>query len=247
MGRPMRYRVLLPPNYSSSSERYPTLYLLHGLFGDYENWTTLGEVRPLDNAIVIMPEGEDGWYCNGESGVDNYEKWLVDDLLPLVDKEFRTDPTPIRRGIAGNSMGGFGALKIALRHGHLFSFAASTSGAFEAPGWTDGRPAKQNWDEFRSSILRIFGVRLDSRTRLENDLYTLVAGQAVRKRRLAIYFDCGRKDDFIEANRRLSRLMLENGVEHRFDVLGGAHDWEYWAMRVKYLARIFEEHVNSIR
>jgi S-formylglutathione hydrolase FrmB len=226
MGQAMPYRVLLPPDYSSAGKRYSSLYLLHGLFGSFTNWTELACLGPQDNLIIIMPEAADGWYC--DCGVNQrYESWLLQELIPEIDREFRTDGSRAARSIAGNSMGGYGAIKIALRYPEMFRFAASTSGAFGAPTWSDEDPAPANWQEYRPSILRIFGP-IDSKVRSENDVNALVS-EYQREKVPAIYFDCGISDPFLDANRKLSSRMRDRGMEHRFRILPGGHDWHYWA------------------
>ena len=137
------YRILLPPDYQNGSRFYPTLYLLHGLFGSFENWTELAKLEPVSNLIIVMPEGGDGWYCDTADRSEMYESRVVGDLVPEIDARYRTIASRETRSIAGNSMGGYGALKIALKYPELFGFAASFSGAFEAANWDDrSQPAE---------------------------------------------------------------------------------------------------------
>ncbi|MGI8810923.1 MAG: alpha/beta hydrolase [Pyrinomonadaceae bacterium] len=233
-GREWPYRVLLPIEYGRTGKRFHTLYLLHGLFGSFENWTELGGLGPIDDLVIVMPEGRDGWYCDGENPADRHESRIVNELLPEIDQKFLTVSSRAGRGIAGNSMGGYGAIKIALKYGDLFSFAGSFSGAFEAPSWSDQFPPA-NWEEYRPSISRVFGDE-GSTTRIENDLYKIVA-ESDTDDLPEIYFDCGLNDGFLAANRELSRLMMERDMPHRFEVLPGGHDWDYWTGRIEKLTR----------
>lgn len=233
------YRILLPPDYQAGSRYYPTLYLLHGLFGSFENWTELAKLEPVSNLIIVMPEGGDGWYCDTADRGEMHESRVVRDLVPEIDTRYRTIASREARSIAGNSMGGYGALKIALKFRQLFGFAASFSGAFEAANWDDQFPPSENWDEYRPSITRIFGSA-GSRTRTENDLYRLAAetkGTDVPY----IYFDCGISDPFLAANRRLANELRNSGVVHEFRILSGGHDWDYWTTRGSFLTGLVSE------
>jgi S-formylglutathione hydrolase FrmB len=238
-GRESPYRVLLPRDYASGDRRYPTLFLLHGLFGSYENWTELAHIEPVDGLIVIMPEGNNSWYCDVKETGELNESRVVRDLIPEIDERYRTIKSRNARSIAGNSMGGYGAIKMALKFPELFSFAASMSGAFEAPNWSDQFPAPENWEEYRPSITKVFGTA-ESTARSENDLFRLVA--AVSESDVPeIYFDCGITDPFLAANQRLSNKMREHGIAHKFRIMPGGHDWDYWARQGKFLTQLVSQ------
>src|SRR5688572_18111067 len=98
MGRAMPYRVTFPTvSYLGEKDaRFPVIYLLHGLTGHYDNWT---EKTKLDlyvlgqKAILVTPEGGDGWYTDSSSKAsDKYESYLIQELIPEIDKKFRTIP-----------------------------------------------------------------------------------------------------------------------------------------------------------
>ena len=133
LGRSMKYRVLVPDEYDKSPRRYPVLYLLHGLGGDYTEWTTRSNVADYSRTlplIIVMPDGNNAWYTNSNEGA--YETYILNDLQADVVKKYRTINSRYGRAIAGLSMGGYGALKMALKRPALFAVAASFSGAFAA-------------------------------------------------------------------------------------------------------------------
>ena len=150
LAAPTKARVLLPDGYArSAGRRYPVLYLLHGAGDDFTGWTRSGDAQrttaglPL---IVVMPDGgRGGWYTDwrngGSGGPPRWETYHVDELIPLVDRRFRTVAARRGRAIAGLSMGGFGALSYAARHPDRFAAAASFSGGVDLTFQLAGQPA----------------------------------------------------------------------------------------------------------
>jgi putative tributyrin esterase len=139
VGRTMKYNILLPTDYDTSTKRYPVLYLLHGLTQNYTVWG-LQNGTPFyaglyDDLIVVMPDGGNSWYVNwavSEGGQKNaWEDHIVRDVIGHVDWNYRTIARREGRAIAGLSMGGYGALTLGLRHPDLFISIGSTSGALE--------------------------------------------------------------------------------------------------------------------
>ena len=230
--REVPYSILLPAGYESSDLKYPILYLLHGLFGSHENWIELTKIENLSKnvgLIIVMPNGNDSWYCDSEVTFSNrYETFFVDEFLPSIERAFRVITVREGRAIAGLSMGGYGAFKFSLRQPGLFKFAASFSGAFDAPERSDEAPGF-DWVTLKPSILQAFG-RLGSQTRARNDLFQLI--QLVKPEDLKslpyFYFNCGLSDGFMEANVRLHDAFNAAGVNHQFDQIEGGHDWDYW-------------------
>lgn len=235
--REIPYRVLLPGSYGDSRHRFPVIYLLHGLFGSFENWTTLTElrVRAADHRLVIvMPEGGDNWYTDAGDG-EAWESYLIKELIPQIDGDFQTICDSRGRAIAGNSMGGYGAFKLGLKYPDIFALAASFSGAFYATRSTIASD-DSNWDERASSIMRVFG-EAHSDVRSENDLDKIVSSLPAEQTGWLpyFYFDCGSEDSFLAANRELSGTFSAHGILHEFHELDSGHDWDYWNMRGRHL------------
>lgn len=121
------YNVILPPDYRASrTTRYPVLYLLHGLTGHYSDWITHTNVADYSaqyRMIVVMPEGNNGWYTDSATiPTDKYETHILKELIPDVQKRYRTIEARYGRAIAGLSMGGYGALKLGLKFPDTFVF-----------------------------------------------------------------------------------------------------------------------------
>ena len=134
--RTMKYNIVLPAEYESSNERYPVLYLLHGLTGNYTNWGGQGVpayTEVFDDLIVVMPDVGNSWYINYAENAggqkNNWEDHIIQDVIGHVDGNYRTIARREGRAITGLSMGGFGGLSLGLRHPEMFVSIGSTSGA----------------------------------------------------------------------------------------------------------------------
>ncbi len=245
------YNVILPPDYrSSTASRYPVLYLLHGLGGHYSDWvnrTNVADYAAQYRMIIVMPEGNDSWYVDGAGGVnDKYESYILKELMPDVDKRYRTIQARYGRAIAGLSMGGYGAVKYGLKYPATFAFAGSVSGAFGVTRYTEKEMGGTNWEPF----LKIFGPS-GSDTRKANDVFEIA--KALTPGRIAslpyFYFDCGTEDaaQHFNPNRELSELFLEKKIPHEYRELPGNHSWAYWDRQVREILIIAAEKLRASR
>ncbi len=245
IGQVLPYNVLLPVGYAESNKRYPVLYLLHGLFGRYDDWVTrtnLAQYATNYDVIIITPEGHDGWYTDSaSSATDKYESYFIRELISDVDARFRTIKDRRARGVAGLSMGGYGALKYGLKHPEQFAFAASLSGALDPATRTDDNPGFA-WDILRPSINTVFGPR-SSQTRITNDLHRIARDLSASQIASLpyLYFDCGLEDGFLATNRELAAILLSKKISHQFRQLPGAHTWAYWDQQVREILRLYAQ------
>jgi S-formylglutathione hydrolase FrmB len=245
LGRAMTYRVLLPEGYASSMRRYPVLYLLHGLTGDYKDWTTRTNLAEYSRAlplIIVMPDGENQWYTNAAGGDARFEDYILTDLQADVVQKFRTINSRHGRAIAGLSMGGYGALKMALKRPAAFTVAASFSGAFGVS--RDGEIERLIGQVEADRIRRIFGPA-GSQTRKENDVF-LLASMMKPAAAPYIYLDCGIGDNsLIGANREVVAALHKAGVAYEYHEVAGAHTWEYWDRQVREFLPVLMKKVGS--
>lgn len=243
------YNVILPADYRpSKTTRYPVLYLLHGLGGHYSDWltrTNVADYAAQYRIIVVMPEGNDSWYVDGAAGSnDKYESYILKELMPDMDRRYRTIQARYGRAIAGLSMGGYGAIKYGLKYASTFAFAGSVSGAFGVTRYTEKEMGGASWEPF----LKIFGP-LGSETRKANDVFEIT--RTLTPGRIAslpyFYFDCGTEDaaQHFNPNRELSQLFLEKKIPHEYRELPGNHSWQYWDQEVKEVLRIAAEKLRA--
>jgi S-formylglutathione hydrolase FrmB len=235
VGKTLPYRVVLPPGYgliTSTRRRYPVVYFLHGWGGRYDSWlanTSLPRYAAEHQIIAVMPEGANGWWTDSATvSTDKYESYILQELIPEVDKRFRTIAERRGRAIAGLSMGGYGALKFAFKHPDVFALAASTSGALNAAERTDD-----------ASITQTFGEP-SSAARVENDLFRLAREYPEARRGLLpyLYFDCGEKDPWIAVNRDFAAILTARGIPHEYRQIPGEHIWPYWDRQAREILRL---------
>ena len=244
-----RMLVYTPPGYETTNDRYPVLYLLHGAGGDEEEWTGQGRVpQILDNLIaqgkakpmiVVMPNGHASQsvtpalaapavpgYNSGEGNTrlapyPLYPDSLISDVIPFIDKTYRTLTSRDNRAIAGLSMGGSQALYAGLRHLDQFAWVASFSGAFvlwpdamvRTPG-VSGPPGPGAGQ----------GLNLKA---VESTFPDLTPESAGRLR--LFYISCGMDDGLIASNRKYKEWLKSRNI--RFvdvETPGYAHVWSYW-------------------
>ena len=135
LGKEVSYNILLPLDYTTSTDRYPVLYLLHGLGDNHMGWalkTNLSSYAAQWKIIIVMPDAGRSFYVNsGVNAKDRYEDMIVKDLIPFVDSHYRTISLPRSRAVAGLSMGGYGAMFLGLKYSDKFAAIGSFSGALD--------------------------------------------------------------------------------------------------------------------
>jgi putative tributyrin esterase len=242
MGRKMPYRVVLPPVYNAKAgagRRFPILYLLHGLTGHFDNWTDrsdLGGQSAEYGVIIVTPEGENGWYTdNNSKDGQKYESYLIQELIPEIEKRYRTQARRDQRAVAGLSMGGFGAVKFGLKYPEMFAVVGSFSGALGIATMTE----KQFPGAIGRTIDQIFGPP-ETAIRKANDPFEIVRSATPDKIKSwpFFYFDCGTEDILFKSNRDFADLLWEKSIPHEFRQLPGSHNWKYWDAQVKEFLRL---------
>ncbi len=268
--------VYLPPSYTAHpTQRFPVLFYLHGLGGNQRNWVDAGALdRTMDSlvaagqpeAILVMPDGDDGWYASAGSLPDlpacladstrrepaatfcvpwpRYDDYIARDIVAHIDARYRTVADRAHRGIAGLSMGGYGAISLALAYPDVFAAAASHSGVL-SPRYLGPAPyapparyattlaelrtaARSLWP----SQLRAFGR--DTIAWIARDpghLARRAVQPAARRGRAplpALMVDVGVDDPWIDQNRDFHAILQQLGVSHQYAEWPGAHTWQYW-------------------
>ena len=266
--------VYLPPSYAAEAgRRYPVLYYLHGMWGGEWDWARQGGLAAaMDSlarggapeAIVVMPDGDDGWYTTWNvlaalSGCAErvpatepaerycvpwarYDDYVARDLVAWTDSSYRTLPAREHRAVGGLSMGGYGAVALALAYPDVFRAAASHSGALAPLGTlvaaaTPARPTPAQlergwgprfWPYLRPAFGRdTLGWWARDPARLLRRLR-----EAAPARTPALYVDVGTGDPFLAQNRAFRDSLAAMRVSHVYAEAPGGHDWPYWRARL---------------
>jgi len=216
------------PQDAESAGPYPVFYLLHGLSDDDSIWTRRTSLEryvagmPL---IVVMPDGGRGFYTNARRG-PAYESHIMQDVIGFVDRFFPTIPDRRGRVIGGLSMGGYGAMKLAMKHPEQFCSVTSHSSVFDIKRILDNA-------EMSDELALIFG---DEPAESGDDVFAL-AEQLDRELLPAIRFDCGTEDGLLEHNRDFHAHLEKLGIPHEYAEFPGAHEWGYWDARIQEALR----------
>ncbi|MFO7956635.1 MAG: alpha/beta hydrolase family protein [Candidatus Brocadiia bacterium] len=215
--------VILPQD-AELDGPFPVMYLLHGLSDDDSIWTRRTSVEryvagmPL---IVVMPDSARGFYTDAAEG-PAYESHIIKDVMGFVDRFFPTIPQRNGRVIEGLSMGGYGAMKLALKYPNLFCSVVAHSSAMDIAQLLQT-------EERQAELGRIFG---SDPAEGDNDVFVL-AEQIQREDLPAIRFDCGIEDGLLEQNRSFHEHLERLNIEHEYEEFPGTHEWGYWDQRVQ--------------
>lgn len=232
LGMDTQMYVLLPEDRSAArampdSREHPVLYLLHGHSGDHSAYIRRSNIELLASEldlVVVMPNGHRGFYTDSGHGYQ-YFSFLAEELPTIVQNFFHVSSRREDSYVAGISMGGYGALKLALTYPERYTAAASLSGAVEPQELVSDKPAFAVAD-FNANIRGIFSSSKEE-TRLERLAESAVASG---KELPDIYQYCGEQDMLFESNLRFAHFMEKEYPADRFSFKTeeGIHNWEYW-------------------
>ncbi|MCX7847405.1 MAG: esterase family protein [bacterium] len=232
LNKMMAMNVILPEQIAG---RLPVYYLLHGLSDDYTAWQRRSNIEryvegmPL---IVVMPDGGRYFYCDCVDG-PQYESYMIKELIPYIDALFPTVRKRSGRAIGGLSMGGYGAVKLALKFPDLFISVNGHSGAYDIARRSEPVEGIPEWRQ-------IFGWQGAGG---KDDVFEL-ARRCDPTRRPALRIDCGVDDFLLEANRRFHEHLVMLGYPHEYEEFPGAHTWAYWDAHVPEALAFHQRHLE---
>lgn len=232
LSREVAYAVDLPPTYADGARTYPVVYVLHGLFESHAFWERRGLAEilagllarsELPEIVVVAVDGGNSFFLNGPQG--RYEDLVTRDLLGHVEATYRVARGRGTRALLGVSMGGYAALRIALKEPSLFAAVATHSAMLltKPPAREDGA-GRWHMDAFQ----RAFGDPIDAALWSASDPLRL-ARAADAKTAPALWFDCGAQDRFglFAGNQALHEALEARGITHEFTLPPGDHGYEY--------------------
>jgi len=230
--------VIKPDNYKKKGSQFPTVYLLHGYSGRFDNWITkvpaLKKYADDYQMLIVCPDGDYGsWYF--DSPIDTamrYETFIAKEVPAFVEVNYRTIKDRHSRAITGLSMGGHGGLFLGFRHANFFGACGSMSGALAIEYITN-----------RYRVEKLLGDTANKQLYRENS----IIGQMEKypKDSVSIIIDCGTEDFIIEMSRLVHQKMMQLKIPHDYIERPGKHDWKYWATAVQYQLLYFRNYFDS--
>jgi len=213
---PVKMNVLVP---TTGKARYPVVYIQHGLGDTYATYfanTDLETFAAEFDLIVVTPEGGQAWYCNDprEDGLA-WEDHVAREVVEYVDANYPTIATRPGRGMAGFSMGGYGAMMLALKHADRFTAVCAQSGSF-AFGH-ELRPDRPQRSAFMQAVAPPGG---------QYDLFTITEKLAAAGGTdMAIRFVVGTRDHLLDVNRAFHAHLTGLALVHEYEEVEGGHEW----------------------
>ena len=228
--------LFIPPARYNRTADMPIVLLLHGVYGSHWAWvhnggvhrTALKLIKNKQTCPFILAMPSDGLWKDGSGYLpnreQNFEKWIVEDVVQATIEvvEQATSASPLF--IAGLSMGGFGALRLAAKYPKRFRAASGLSSVTE-------------FDQLRQFMEEDIPM-----TNIQNaDKSIFAAMQKNRDRLPPLRFDCGIDDPLLDANRTLHQQLQEIGVNHEYEEFPGGHDWHYWSRNIETTLLFFNQ------
>lgn len=205
--------------------KYKTLYLLHGLLGNYTDWITKTRIQKWaeeKDLAVVMPSGDNAFYFKSRTPWNDYETFIGKELPEITRKMFPLSDKREDTFIAGLSMGGYGAIRNGMLFSDTFSHVAGLSSALHIFS-----------KESREKDLGLFD---DFDEAERSDINPLIAAQKMfskKKRIPKFYMACGRQDDLFKVNEYFRDFLLENGADVTWDEEDAGHEWDFWDSQIK--------------
>jgi S-formylglutathione hydrolase FrmB len=251
----VHYCVYVPPGYDPGARRhaaesYPVLYFLHGL-GDNERtlfnsggFTLIDDLRrqhKIGEFLIAAPEGGHTFYINSADGTTRYSDFFLQEFVPILESRYRIGKGRRNRAISGISMGGFGALRFAFTYPEMFSAVSAQSAALITDSPKEIDSAIDSGAPLGRLLGKVFGDPIDAQHWRNNDPFVLAEKNREALRRMAIYFNCGRDDNygFEKGAAALDAQLSKDGIKHEYHLYPGDHSFSYF---ISHFAEVMEFH-----
>ena len=215
---------------------YKTLYLLHGIFGNYTDWVSGTKIQRWaeeKDLAVVMPSGDNMFYVNQEESHNFYGEFIGKELVDMTRKMFPLSRKREDTYIAGLSMGGYGALRNGLKYSETFGCIASLSGAMVVDHIAERTDDVPFFIDSRSFARSIFGDLDKAEESDMNPKWLVKKLKEEGKDIPRIYLTCGLQDSLLEANREMRDFLKEQGADVTYVEGEGAHEWDFWNRSIK--------------
>ncbi len=242
LNKEIRFSILLPSDYYKNTDKYSTVYLLHGLGDNESSWIEYGEIDQIakqlwaENEIIpmifVMPQGFNSYYSNTYDSTFMYRDMFTKELVPYIDGHYRTLSNRNHRALLGYSMGGFGAMSLALKNPELFSISVPMSMSVRTQDQYETENAEE-WDQQWGSIFGGVGTngtdRITDFYKANSPFYLLPKYKNAAHESLRFYlFNGDREHTLAKSNEELHVLMRNLGISHQYKVGKGGHSFSFW-------------------
>ncbi len=239
LARTVPVNVILPADkvdskthcYAKRTKPFKTLYLLHGMFGNYTDWCANTRVQRWaeeHNLAVVMPSGDNMYYVNSLLPFNDYGAFVGEELPAIMRAMFPLSDRREDTYIAGLSMGGFGALRNGFKYADTFGCVAALSSAITVldPTFHPIAGDKAVFGDLEAA------AQTDKNYQVcyEQLKQRVTAGEATMPR---VYLACGTDDEFISSTRALRDQLVADGVALTYDEQPGGHEWDFWDAQIK--------------
>lgn len=232
MQKEVKSVIILPENYTPQ-KKYPVVYLLHGYSDTYSKWVrTVPSIKQLATAyelIIVCPDGAfSSWYVDSPTDPGfQYETHITRELRKYVEKKYSTIEKREARAITGLSMGGHGALVLAMRNKDIYAHAGSMSGV------TDILSLDRNLD-----LDKRLGKKEENTERWKKHSAFYLA-EELKNGELNLSIECGTGDFLFDSNQQFHRKLLDLKIDHDYTIRPGVHNWDYWTNAIEYQLLFF--------
>lgn len=215
---------------------YKTLYLLHGVFGNYTDWvsgTNIQRWTEENDLAVVMPSGDNMFYVDNIKANNYYGEFIGRELVEITRKMFPLSHKREDTYIAGLSMGGYGAIRNGLKYHETFGCIAGLSSALIIDGIENRTDDVPFFIESRSYAEACFG---DLTQVAESDMNPKWLAKKLVEEKIdmpKIYMACGEEDFLLNANEDFKNYLEKLGIEVTYEVGPGAHEWDFWNTYIK--------------
>jgi len=239
--RTVTFNAIIPadkfgPGPKKEQKPFKTLYLLHGIFGNYTDWvngTRIQAWAEANDLAVIMPSGENRFYLDDEHSGELYGEFIGKELVEFTRKLFPLSTKREDTFIAGLSMGGYGAIRNGLKYAENFGCIAGLSAALVHDTWEHSDNSSPAFTFRRKYNEAIFGP-YEKVKGSDKDPKALVMKLIEEKKEIPnIYLCCGTEDGLISRSRDLRDFLIENNVPVTYEEGPGKHDWVFWDTYIK--------------
>ncbi|MBS7009123.1 alpha/beta hydrolase [Anaerostipes sp.] len=215
---------------------FKTLYLLHGIYGNYMDWVSYTRIREWAedyNLAVVMPSGENSFYLDQRNGYAAYSKFIGEELVNLTRKMFPLSRERQDTYIGGLSMGGYGSIINGFLYGSTFSRIIALSSALVADKALDSAEDAEKPIERRSFYQSVFGD-LEKFQGSKADYRALLLDKKGQGEEMPdLYMACGTNDPLLAANREFKGFLHAHEIKHTYEEWEGSHNWMFWDQAIE--------------